>query len=81
MEGQLQKHPRISINPKVCHGKPVIVGTRIIVSQLLGALSGGSSREELLLDYASIKAEDIDAALAFASELSLFEEVPLPNHG
>jgi uncharacterized protein (DUF433 family) len=73
----LNRHPRIAVNPTVCHGQPVIAGTRIIVSQLLGALAEGQTREELLEDYPSLKSEDINAALAFASDLSRFETVEL----
>ena len=65
---------RISIDPKVCHGKPVIKGTRVLVSTLLGALAGGDSIEMLLEDYPNITREDVMAALEFASELSNFQE-------
>ncbi|MDP8245884.1 MAG: DUF433 domain-containing protein [Candidatus Hinthialibacter antarcticus] len=71
----LVQHPNISIDPNVCHGKPVIAGTRIIVSQLLDALASGASQEELLEDYPSLKKEDITAALSFASDLTNFHEV------
>jgi len=63
-------NPRLQINPTVCHGKPVIRGTRVLVSTILGALSGGDSIETVLEDYPSITAEDISAALEFASRLS-----------
>ena len=52
---------RIEINPNVCHGSPVIRGTRVLVSQILGALSGGDSVEAVLEDYPSITSEDISA--------------------
>ena len=48
---------RIEINPNVCHGSPVIRGTRVLVSQILGALSGGDSVETVLEDYPSITAD------------------------
>ena len=67
-------HERISINPLICHGKPVIKGTRVLVSTLLGALAGGDSVQEVLADYPNVTREDIDAALGFASELSDFQE-------
>ena len=73
----LYRHPRISIDPNVCHGKPVIVGTRIMIAQLLAAMAGGASVQELLEDYPSLQLEDIHAALAFAGELSQFEEIPI----
>jgi uncharacterized protein (DUF433 family) len=65
---------RISINPSVCHGKPVIAGTRVLVSTVLGALAGGDSFEMLIEDYPGIHREDIVAALEFASKLSDFQE-------
>lgn len=65
---------RIQINPKVCHGKPVIKGTRVMVSTILGALGAGDSIGEVLEDYTNITEEDIRAALEFAGELSKFEE-------
>lgn len=64
---------RISINPNVCHGKPVISGTRVLVSNILGALAGGDTIEQILQDYPNITREDIRAALQFGSELSNFE--------
>ena len=54
---------RIEINPKICHGKPTIKGTRVIVSNILGALASGDSVEEILNDYPNITQEDIFAAL------------------
>ena len=64
---------RISINPAVCHGKPVIAGTRVLVSTLLGALSGGDTIEMLLEDYPNVTRDDIHAALEFASQLSDYQ--------
>ena len=65
---------RIEIDPLVCHGKPVIKGTRVMVSTLLGALSGGDTVDMILEDYPNVSYQDIMAALAFASELTRFEE-------
>ena len=59
---------RIEINPAVCHGKPVVRGTRVLVSQILGALSGGDSIEDVLADYPSISSEDLAAIFAFAPD-------------
>jgi len=64
---------RISINPNVCHGKPVIKGTRVLVSNILGSLASGESIDEILEDYPNISKKDISAALEFGSELSTFE--------
>ena len=61
---------RIQIDPAICDGKPVIRGTRVLVSTLLGALAGGDSIEMLLQDYPGVAREDIAAALEFAGRLS-----------
>jgi len=66
----------IEINPNICHGKPVIRGTRVLVSSILGALGAGDSIETVLEDYPNITAEDLRTALAFAGDLSRFEESP-----
>ena len=67
---------RIAIDPAVCHGKPVIRGTRVLVSQVLGALSGGDSVDDVLADYPSVSRDDIRAVFAFAGSLANFEDVP-----
>ena len=67
---------RISIDSIICHGKPVIKGTRVLVSNILSALASGDSIEKLLKDYPNISREDIAAALQFGSRLSNFETFP-----
>ena len=69
-------HERIELNPLVCHGKPVIKGTRVMISTILGALAGGDTNEIILEDYPNLQREDMAAALAFASDLSQFEDIP-----
>jgi uncharacterized protein (DUF433 family) len=59
---------RIVIDPKICHGKPVIRGTRTPVAIIVGSLAGGDSFETLQREY-QITSDDIRAALAFAAEL------------
>jgi uncharacterized protein (DUF433 family) len=59
---------RIVIDPKICHGKPVVRGTRTPVAIIVGSLAGGMSFEEIQAEY-EVTAEDIRAALAFAAEL------------
>lgn len=67
---------RIELNQNICHGKPIIRGTRVMVSTILGALAAGDSMEMILEDYPNIERDDIYAALAFASKLSQFEDIP-----
>ena len=63
-------HKRISSDRNVCHGKVCIKGTRIMVSVVLDNLAAGSSHDEVLADYPSLKVEDIEAVLAYAAELA-----------
>ncbi|RZJ79627.1 MAG: DUF433 domain-containing protein [Chryseobacterium sp.] len=60
---------RITIDEKVCNGKPTIRGKRITVQTVLEFLSSGESRAEILFQYPSLVEEDIDACLKFASDL------------
>ena len=69
---------RISINPKVCHGKPCIKGTRIWVSLIVDNLAAGSSEEEILEAYPSLSREDIRATLAYAAEMARERYVDIP---
>ena len=66
-------NPRILIDPKICHGKPVINGTRVLVTNILASLAAGDSFEKILNDYPNITKEDITAALLFGSQLTNFE--------
>lgn len=70
---------RIVIDPKICHGKPVIRGTRVPVAMVVGSLAGGMSFDEVQQEYA-LTIEDIRAALKFAGELVDQEQHhPLPT--
>lgn len=66
---------RITVNSAVMVGKPTIRGLRITVEQILKALAGGLTVEELLDDYPELEREDILAALLYASELVSEEHV------
>lgn len=59
---------RITLNPEIRSGKPIIQGTRITVIDVLEYLAGGMSQEEILADFPDLSLEDIRAALAFAAE-------------
>jgi uncharacterized protein (DUF433 family) len=69
---------RVVVDPKICHGKPVIRGTRTPVALIVGSLAGGMSFEDVQREY-DLTIEDVRAALRFAGEL-LDEEQhhPLP---
>jgi uncharacterized protein (DUF433 family) len=74
------KVDRISINPDVCHGKPVIRNTRVLVSNILADLAAGLSYDEIIENYPNVTHGDIRAALEFGSELAQFESVPYKAH-
>ena len=61
-------HDRISVDPKVLVGKPVIKGTRIAVEFLIEPMANGWTREQILKNYPHLTAEDIRAALRYATE-------------
>jgi uncharacterized protein (DUF433 family) len=59
---------RITLNPDVMTGKPVIRGTRLTVQFILGLLAHGASVEEIIDEYKGLTTEDIRACLLFATE-------------
>ncbi len=65
----MNAHERITIDPKICHGKPVIRGTRMPVTLIIGSLAGGMTYEEVQREY-DLTIEDIRAALKFVSDLA-----------
>jgi uncharacterized protein (DUF433 family) len=68
-----QEH--ISLDPQVLVGKPVIKGTRIAVELVIDLLGKGWTQEQILAGYPHLKAEDIRACLAYASEVLHSERV------
>lgn len=60
---------RITLDEKVCNGKPTIRGKRITVQTILEFLGAGESAEEILKQYPSLEPEDITACLKFASDM------------
>ena len=69
---------RIIRDPKICGGEPVFKGTRVTLRTVLASLADGDSAEEILRDFPSLKAEDIQAAIAFAAA-SAEEDLPVPE--
>jgi uncharacterized protein (DUF433 family) len=68
---------RISVNPKVLVGKPVIRGTRLSVEFILNLLAHGATVEEIIKEYQGLKVEDIRACILFATK-SLENTVFMP---
>lgn len=61
---------RISIDPRIHHGKPCIKGTRVPASTLVGCIAAGDTPERILKSWPQLTMEDITAALWFASALA-----------
>jgi uncharacterized protein (DUF433 family) len=59
--------PRISVDPAICGGRPVVAGTRLRVTDVLDMLAGGASEAEIVADYPYVNAADIRACLAYAA--------------
>ena len=57
---------RIVRDRGICGGEPVFKGTRVTLRTVLASLAGGDSSADILADFPSLKAEDIQAAIAFA---------------
>jgi uncharacterized protein (DUF433 family) len=69
---------RVRVDAAVCHGKPCIRGTRIMVSVILDNLAEDLSAEAIVAEYPPLVPEDVRAAVAYAAELVREEDlVPL----
>ena len=68
----------IKTDPEIMHGVPCFTGTRVPVSTVLDNLAGGESRERILANYPSLKAEHIAAAIAYAADLARERILPIP---
>ncbi|MEH2355499.1 DUF433 domain-containing protein [Nostoc sp.] len=70
---------RITVNPKIFGGKPIIRGRRLAVEHILGMLAAGDTIETLLEGYPWLEREDIQACLVYARRLVSHERVePFP---
>ena len=68
---------RISIDPRVCFGRPCIRGTRVWVSLILDFLASGLSADEVLKQYPGLTALDLQAGIAYGAEMSRERHVPI----
>ena len=59
---------RITIDPEICHGKPVIRSLRYPVQNILEYLAAGDSFEEILAEFPDLERDDLLACLQFAAE-------------
>ena len=74
MTDMRELEPRIVVDEQVAFGKPVIQGTRVPVSLVVGKLAGGMSYQEIMEEY-DLERQDILAALSYAARLLQDERV------
>jgi uncharacterized protein (DUF433 family) len=76
--GNLKNYEERIIRDKgICGGEHVFKGTRVTLRTVLASLADGDTAEDILSDFPSLKAEDIQAAIAFAAA-SAEEDLPVP---
>jgi uncharacterized protein (DUF433 family) len=69
---------RIAVDKNICHGKPHVHGTRIMVHQILDLLAAGATPDEIIReDFPDLTNEDIHACVAYASKLVRDEEIEI----
>lgn len=66
---------RITVNPAIFGGKPIIRGRRLAVEHVLGMLAAGDSTEDILAAYPWLEPDDIRACLAYAHRLVSHERI------
>jgi uncharacterized protein (DUF433 family) len=67
--------PRITLDPQVLIGKPIIRGTRISVEFVIGLMAEGWNEADIMLNYPGITHDDIIACLAYARDMLSAEKV------
>jgi len=71
------KFKRITMNPRICTGKPCIRDLRFPVSRVLGLLAAGETKESILKAYPYLEPEDINEALHYAAYLAEEETIEI----
>jgi uncharacterized protein (DUF433 family) len=75
MNGEKTMFDRISVNPKICHGKPCIKGTRIMISVILGLVEEGFNFTQVIEEYPELSVLDVKAAIEYARLMIENEEI------
>jgi uncharacterized protein (DUF433 family) len=66
---------RITVDPRIFRGKPIIRGRRLAVEHVLGMLAAGDSMETILAGYPWLESEDVLACLAYARRIVGHERI------
>ena len=72
---------RITTNPDICHGKPVIRGLRYPVETMLELMASGMTHPEILADYEDLEEQDLLACLLFAAQLTKVKQKSCSPYG
>jgi uncharacterized protein (DUF433 family) len=70
---------RITVDPRICTGKPCIRGLRFPVARLLGLLAAGETKDQIIAEYPYLESEDIGEALQYAACLVEDETIELTS--
>lgn len=62
--------PRIAIDPAICGGRPIVLGTRVRVTDILEMLAGGVAVDEIVADFPYLTGDDVRAALAYCARMA-----------
>jgi uncharacterized protein (DUF433 family) len=73
----MMKYERITVDPRIMVGKPVIKGTRVTVESILRKLGAGWTIEQIIDAHPHLKPEDIYAAAAYAADTVANEDIEL----
>ncbi|BAZ09178.1 hypothetical protein NIES4071_09840 [Calothrix sp. NIES-4071] len=68
MQNPMEIAPHVTVDSEIHHGTPVITGTRVPVSIVIGSLAGGMEKHEVMQEY-GLRKEQVEAALAYATDL------------
>ena len=71
----MAEHPRITLDPQILTGKPVVRGTRLAVEFVIGLLADGWTEADILSNYPGLAHDDIIACLAYARDILTSERV------
>ena len=62
---------RIGVNPEICNGRAVVLGTRIAVTTVVEFLAAGDTLEDVLIEFPTLTREDVTACLVYAARNGL----------
>jgi uncharacterized protein (DUF433 family) len=63
----MEYNDRITRDPRICGGEPVVTGTRVTIRTILASLAEGDSIADILADFSSLTEDDVWAVIAFAA--------------